>query len=88
MTFSVVTVERLTVYMANARDGKRFFDASMQLKRKEISGRSLAGVLLRFPFQTVKIILAIHWEALRLWLKRCPVYTHPDKEQQQTVRTT
>ena len=80
--------ERLSVYMANARDGKRFFDASMMLERKEISGRSLAGVLLRFPFQTAKIILAIHWEALRLWLKRCPVYTHPDKEQQQTVRTT
>ncbi len=80
--------ERLSVYMANARDGRRFFDASMLLERREISGRSLASVLLRFPFQTAKIILAIHWEALRLWLKRCPVYTHPDKEQQQTVRTT
>ena len=78
--------DRLTVYMANARDGERFFEAGMTLARAEISGRSLAGVLLRFPFQTAKIIFAIHWEALRLWLKRCPVYTHPDKKQQAPVR--
>ncbi len=71
--------ERLSVFMANSRDGARVFDASMMLKRKSISGWSLASVLLRFPFQTTKIIMAIYWEALRLWLKRCPVYLHPDK---------
>ena len=80
--------ERLNVYMANTRDGERFFEAAMLLERKEVSGWSLASVLLRFPFQTAKIILAIHWEALRLWLKRCPVYTHPKKQQEQAVRTT
>jgi DUF1365 family protein len=28
---------------------------------------------------TLKVIVAIHWQALRLWLKRVPVYDHPDK---------
>lgn len=80
--------ERLTVFMANARDGKRFFDAAMTLERTEITGWSLAGVLARFPFQTSKIVLAIHWEALKLWLKRCPVYAHPRKKQELPARQT
>jgi cyclopropane-fatty-acyl-phospholipid synthase len=72
--------ERLSVFMANSKDGRRFFDTAMTLDRKRISGWSLAGVLLRFPLLTFKVILAIHWEALRLWVKRCPLYTHPGKE--------
>lgn len=71
--------DRLSVHMANSKDGERFFSAGMTLSRVEISGWSLASVLLRFPLQTMKIIAAIHWEALRLWLKRCPVYPHPKK---------
>ena len=72
--------DRLSVYMANSENGVRVFDAALILNRKNISSWSLAGVLLRFPLMTAKIIFAIHWEALRLWLKRCPVYTHPAKE--------
>jgi DUF1365 family protein len=30
---------------------------------------------------TLQVIAAIHWNALRLWLKRCPFYTHPAKLQ-------
>lgn len=79
---------RLSVYMANLQDGQRIFDAAIMMQRVNISGRSLASVLARFPLQTMKIILAIHWQALRLWLKRCPVYAHPKKKQQTAVRQT
>ena len=77
--------QRLSVYMANMQDGKRFFDASITMARKEISGRSLAGVLVRFPLLTAKVIGAIYWQALRLWLKRCPFYKHPGKRQKIAV---
>ena len=72
--------DRLAVHMANSLDGARIFSAAMNLKRKSINGRSLAVVLLRFPLQSFKVIAAIHWEALRLWVKRCPLYTHPGKD--------
>ena len=80
--------ERLTVQMASARNGQRFFAAAMTLERTEISGGSLFSVLARFPLQSAKIIIAIHWEAVRLWLKRCPVYTHPKKKERSPVQQT
>ncbi len=78
---------RLSVYMANSRNGRRFFDAGMALARTEISTWSLASVLLRFPFMTTKVIAAIYWQALRLWLKRTPLYVHPDKKQAVTINS-
>jgi DUF1365 family protein len=44
-----------------------------------ITGAALAGTLLRFPLMTAKVIGAIHWQALRLWLKRVPVHDHPGR---------
>ena len=78
--------ERLSVYMANSRDGQKFFDATMALERRPITGRSLAAVLFRFPFMTLKVMFAIHWEALRLWVKGCPVYEHPAKRKEVTAQ--
>jgi DUF1365 family protein len=78
---------RLTVFMANSKDGDRFFSVSMALKRKEISGLSLARVLTLFPLITAKVVAGIYWEALRLWLKRCPVYAHPDKKNKMAVQS-
>ncbi|MEJ8568657.1 DUF1365 domain-containing protein [Elongatibacter sediminis] len=71
--------DSLGVHMANFRAGTKLFDATLVLRRREITPGSLARVLAAFPFMTLKIIAAIHWEALRLWLKGNPVYDHPDK---------
>ncbi len=79
--------DRLSVYMANLKGGRKFFDASISLQRSEITGRSLARVLVTFPFMTAKVIGAIYWQALKLWLKRCPYYPHPDKRQKIVVTT-
>lgn len=78
--------QQLSVYMANFRDNKKIFDATMSLERRPISSGSLARVLMRFPFMTLKVIVAIHWEAMRLWLKRVPFHGHPDKQQEVTAR--
>lgn len=71
--------QNLTVHMENALSGKKIFDATMVLKRKEITAASLAYSLWGYPFMTLKIILAIHWQALKLWLKGAPVHDHPEK---------
>lgn len=54
------------------------FDATLSLSRRPLDRRALARVLWRYPLMTAQVIGAIHWQALRLWLKRNPVYDHPD----------
>ena len=65
------------VHMDNLARGKRFFDATMVMRRREIDGRALAGTLTAHPFMTGKVIAAIYWQAFRLWLRRCPTFPHP-----------
>ncbi len=75
---------QLDVHMALApMDGsnEKIFDATLQLERADISGARLAGMLARFPLMTVQVVFAIHWQALRLWLKGVPVHSHPANRQ-------
>ena len=78
--------ERLSVHMVSCRDGARLFDATLALERRTIDGWSLAGALARYPLLTSKVIAAIHFEALRLWLKGVPFIGHPGKQRQAAAR--
>jgi DUF1365 family protein len=69
--------QMLIAHMNTLDGGRRFFDATLSLRREPWSAKSLGLALLRFPWMTAKVIAAIHWEALRLYLKKAPVYKHP-----------
>jgi DUF1365 family protein len=71
--------ETLAVHMRNSRAGRRLFDATLVLKRREISSASLAAALAREPLVVPAVLFRIHWQALRLWLKRVPFHAHPSK---------
>ena len=72
-----VPAERLAVQMRCTRNSELLFDAALALRRKPLNGRAMAATLLRFPFMTAQVVAAIHWQALRLWLKRVPYIPHP-----------
>lgn len=67
----------LYVHMDVMRGDRPEFDATLSLRRRPIDGGSLARVLWRYPAMTAQVLAAIHWQALRLWLKRIPVHDHP-----------
>ncbi|WP_343650665.1 DUF1365 domain-containing protein [Stenotrophomonas sp.] len=69
--------EQLRVHMQVWRDGVRQFDATQSMQRRPLDGPGLARVLAAYPLMTVQVVAAIHWQALRLWLKRNPVHDHP-----------
>lgn len=69
--------DRLAVAMKSFERGQKLFDATMKLRRREISTAALTRVLLRYPLMTTRIIAAIYWQALRLRLKGAPFFAHP-----------
>ncbi len=69
----------LLVHMESFQDGKRIFDATLTLQRHALNGATLRRVLARYPLMSVKVVAGIYYQALRLWMKRTPFFTHPGK---------
>jgi DUF1365 family protein len=69
-----IPAEKLNLRIDDYKDEKRFFISTLTGMRKEITNGRLIGYSLRFPFLTLRIIALIHWQALRLWLKKLPFH--------------
>lgn len=67
------------IHMQLKRAGALVFDATMSFRLREMPAREQHLYPLRHPLQSLKIVAAIYWQALRLWLKRIPLFTHPAK---------
>jgi DUF1365 family protein len=52
--------------------GERVLISTVTGAREELTAANLARFTLRYPLVTLKVIFLIHWEALRLWLKKIP----------------
>ena len=57
-------------------DDERVFDVAFELERRPLTPPQLRKSLLRHPWMSAKILLAIYWQALRLLLKRIPIFSH------------
>ena len=68
--------EELSLQIRHVVDGETRLVALQTGRRVAMEDGGLAGALLRFPLMTAKVIAAIHFEALRLWLKRVPFHRH------------
>ncbi len=56
------------------KEGNRFFISTLSGTRKVLKDSTLLYYFLSFPLITLKIISLIHWQALKLWLKKLPYH--------------
>jgi hypothetical protein len=69
--------QRLFVNMRNFDGAAELFDATLNMRGQPVSAGGLVGALCRYPLMTLRVIAAIHWQALMLWLKGTPFHGHP-----------
>jgi uncharacterized protein len=70
----------LTVHMLVTESGAEYFAAGMTLVPHPMTAKSMRQMPISFPLVTLKVVVGIYWQAFRLWLKRIPFHSHPDKE--------
>ena len=73
--------EKLFLHMENWQHQQRHFDATLTLDASPATRGAMLKTLARQPWMSLKTIAGIHFEALRLWLKRVPVYDHPKRKE-------
>jgi hypothetical protein len=69
--------DSLVAHMNTVDNGDTFFDATLTLEREPWTAAALHRGLLRFPWMTLKVITAIHLEAMKLYFKKLRFYPSP-----------
>jgi len=72
---------RLAVHIESRPDadrGGRSFDATLSLRRRELSRPLLARLLARYPALSLQVVAKIYAQSLRLKLKGARYFPHPE----------
>ncbi len=69
--------EKIALSIRQLEAGAPLLNASFVGSRESLSAASLGKHLLKFPFNSVKVIAGIHWEALKLWIKGIKLVDRP-----------
>ncbi|AFM13115.1 DUF1365 domain-containing protein [Turneriella parva] len=66
--------DRLSIGIHTQKEGKAELVAEMRGTRSPLTDLQLLAAFFKFPFYTARVIVMIHWYALRLMLKGVPFY--------------
>ncbi|HWA21179.1 MAG TPA: DUF1365 domain-containing protein [Caulobacterales bacterium] len=69
--------ERLSLTVQNIVDGRVEHIATLTGARAALSDRSLLAAFLMLPLMTIGVVAAIHWQALKLWLRGARYHKKP-----------
>lgn len=77
----------LKIIMKLFKNSELQFMAGLNLEWQAFTTKNMNLMPVKFPLQTFLIVYRIYWNALLLYLKRVPFYTHPDKLEEDLVLT-
>jgi DUF1365 family protein len=60
--------------------GERRLGSVLAGERRPLTNATLARTLLRYPLMPQQVIALIHWQAVKLWMKRVPFHHKPPFE--------
>lgn len=69
--------QSLRVRIMETENSQPLLSASFVGTQAKLTTLSTAQRLIQYPFMTLKIILGIHWEALKLWIKGAKFHKSP-----------
>ncbi|MDP9142927.1 MAG: DUF1365 domain-containing protein [Pseudomonadota bacterium] len=69
--------DRLRVVIKQRREGQLSLDATIAGERRALSDSGIAWQVLRMPLMAAKVVVGIHWEALKLWLRGAVFHGKP-----------
>ena len=70
--------ESLSVGIVEREGGDHVLDAQLWGRRTPLTTATLARTLLTYPLMTLRTTVAIHTQALRLYMKRTPFHRQPE----------
>ena len=67
--------DRFMAHIENWQQQKTF-DATLTLKREELTSKNIAKILLRFPILSLSTMFAIYWQAAKMFVKGFQFYPY------------
>jgi DUF1365 family protein len=68
----------LELHIDLLRGGERVLATTLSATRRPLTTASLLKTVARYPHSGLRTLTMIHYQALRLWLKRAPFFTKPE----------
>ncbi|PTP74414.1 DUF1365 domain-containing protein [Vibrio splendidus] len=69
--------KRTLVHIESRRDNK-LFDATLALTKQSVTKTNIRRTVFKIPAMTIKVVMGIYYQALKLFLKKVPFVGHPD----------
>ncbi|MBA3069690.1 MAG: DUF1365 domain-containing protein [Hyphomonas sp.] len=67
----------LDVVIENIKDGERTHLASIKARMQAATTANLLRIALTLPFSSLGVTFAIHWQALRIWIRGAKYHPRP-----------